>query len=217
MSDDAPHPTEDSAHAMLHTLSNLDTVDGLSRCMGNLALYQRLLKGFARTQHDFAAQLAAAPDRETVIRITHTLKGLAGNIGATRLYERTTELEGLMFSATADDPHDLRRQVQTPLALTLDALQAVLADIERLQAPKPAISAQQQQSLDDPAWQQGLAALATLVADHDAQARDCWAQLVSRSPALQDHALVQQVQRALDRYDFHAAAELLRTLRQPAA
>ncbi len=200
----------------LDGLDSLDTVDGLSRCMGNFDLYQRLLKGFAKTQHDFAAQFAAAPDREAATRVAHTLTGLAGNIGATRLHQAVSQLEAHMHSSTADDPHELRAQVQSELALTLDALQAVLADIQRLNTPKPAITSHQRIALDDDALQAGLATLSELVNDNDARARDQLDELMSHAQALQAHPLMQALERALERYDFDEAAQALRGLRQTA-
>jgi two-component system, sensor histidine kinase and response regulator len=205
----APAPPE-----ALQGLDSLDTVDGLSRCMGKLDLYQRLLKGFAKTQHDFATQFAAAPDREAAIRVAHTLTGLAGNIGATRLHQAVSQLEAHMHSSTADDPISLRAQVQSELALTLDALQAVLTDIHRLNTPSPAITSHQRVALDDPALQQRLATLGELVDDNDARARDHLDDLIQHAQALQTHPLMQQLQRALERYDFDDATQALRGLRQ---
>ena len=41
-------------------LTTLDTADGIARCMGNLDLYRRLLKGFDKTQQDFGPQFSQA-------------------------------------------------------------------------------------------------------------------------------------------------------------
>ncbi|MEY2843019.1 MAG: hypothetical protein RI920_1056, partial [Pseudomonadota bacterium] len=213
---DSPGAKAPTPPGVLSGLDSLDTVDGLSRCMGNLDLYQRLLKGFAKTQHDFATQFAAAPEREAAIRVAHTLTGLAGNIGATRLHQAVSQLEAHMHSTPADDPNDLRAQVQSELALTRDALQAVLADIHRLNTPKPAISSHQRIELRDPELQQRLAALSELVDDNDAQARDSLEALAQHAQALQTHPLMQQLQRALERYDFDDAAQALRGLRHTA-
>jgi two-component system sensor histidine kinase/response regulator len=132
-----PAAPADPATATGHgALSNLDTTDGLSRCMGSMSLYQRLLKGFAKTQGDFAQEYAAAPDREAALMTVHTLKGLAGNIGATRLYQAVTQLEASMQTPIADETTEQQARLNTSLAMTLDALQAVLADIDRLNSPR---------------------------------------------------------------------------------
>jgi CheY-like chemotaxis protein len=188
------------------TLSNLDTADGLSRCMGNMSLYQRLLKGFAKTQHDFALQFAKAADDEAALLLAHTLKGLAGNIGATRLLHAVTQLEASMQTKIADE-------TQANLAVTLDALQAVLADIDRLNRPKADVVEQQQTSLDDSALHPQWVKLSSLIEDNDAYAKELLHDVLQAWPALGQHPHVNALQRALERYDFEEAAKALSSVR----
>ncbi|MBI5925149.1 MAG: response regulator [Aquabacterium sp.] len=213
-------PTATSATPAIDTdaqpaghLGSLDTADGLSRCMGNMDLYLRLLKGFAKTQHDFAAQLTAAPDEEAALLLTHTLKGLAGNIGATRLLQDVTQLEALMQSKIADEtPEHNRAQVHAQLAKTLDALQAVLADIDRLNKPRADVIEQQQASLDDEALRPFWLRLRTLIEDNDAQARELLHDLLHARASLRQHPQVGELQRALERYDFDQAGKSLQRI-----
>jgi two-component system sensor histidine kinase/response regulator len=188
------------------TLSNLDTADGLARCMGNMSLYQRLLKGFAKTQHDFSQQFANAADDEAALLIAHTLKGLAGNIGATRLLQAVTQLEASMQTKNADE-------TQANLAITLDALQAVLADIDRLNRPKADVVEQQQASLDDSALHPQWAKLSLLIEDNDAYAKELLHDVLQAWPVLGQHPRVNELQRALERYDFEDAAKALSGVR----
>ncbi len=203
----APRPTASEAS---HKLPTLDTADGLSRCMGNMDLYQRLLKGFAKTQHDFAEQFAAAPDEDAALLIAHTLKGLAGNIGATGLLQAVTQLEALMQTKIADETTQQHRaEVHTQLAKTLDALQAVLADIDRLNKPRADVLDQQQASLDDASLHPLWIRLGQLVEDNDAQSRDMLHDMIQARTALRQHPQVQALQKALERYDFEEAAAVL--------
>ncbi|MBI3380579.1 MAG: response regulator [Aquabacterium sp.] len=197
-------------HEASHSLPSLDTADGLSRCMGNMDLYLRLLKGFAKTQHDFAEQFAAAPDEDAALLITHTLKGLAGNIGATGLLHDVTQLEALMQTKIADETTEQHRaQVHTQLAKTLDALQAVLADIDRLNKPRTEVTDQHQASLDDGALHPLWIRLGHLIEDNDAQSRDMLHDMMQARTALRQHPLVQALQKALERYDFEEAEKVL--------
>ncbi|WP_052162413.1 response regulator [Aquabacterium sp. NJ1] len=210
----APRPTASEAS---HKLPTLDTADGLSRCMGNMDLYLRLLKGFAKTQHDFAEQFAAAPDEDAALLITHTLKGLAGNIGATGLLQAVTQLEALMQTKIADETTEQHRadthaQVHTQLAKTLDALQAVLADIDRLNKPRAEVTDQQQASLDDASLHPLWIRLGQLVEDNDAQSRDMLHDMMQARTALRQHPQIQALQKALERYDFEEAATVLQGL-----
>jgi CheY-like chemotaxis protein len=77
-------------------IDGLDVTLGLSRVMGKSRLYRDLLRKFARDQATASGALKAAldaGDRETALRLAHTAKGLAGNIGATRLQEQAAVLE----------------------------------------------------------------------------------------------------------------------------
>jgi signal transduction histidine kinase/HPt (histidine-containing phosphotransfer) domain-containing protein/ActR/RegA family two-component response regulator len=74
----------------------LDIADGLRRVMGNQRLYDSLLRLFIEGQHDFAAQLMGAldsGDRATAERVAHTLRGVAGNVGAADIGAQAGVLE----------------------------------------------------------------------------------------------------------------------------
>jgi two-component system sensor histidine kinase/response regulator len=67
------------------TVSGLDTVDGLSRVAGNKKLYVKLLRQFVEQQGPSVTQITEALAKGDVAlaeRLAHTLKGVAGNIGA---------------------------------------------------------------------------------------------------------------------------------------
>jgi len=72
----------------LNDISGLDTERGIGLLRGNVAKYARMLKLFAESHAQDTAQLAEsldAGDRAAVKRITHSLKGSAGMIGATKI------------------------------------------------------------------------------------------------------------------------------------
>ena len=74
----------------------LDTVGALKRLGDNQVLYQRLLSTFRREHAGDAQELRAAlqgGERELANRLAHTLKGLAGTIGAGYLSEACRQLE----------------------------------------------------------------------------------------------------------------------------
>ncbi|MBH1987051.1 MAG: response regulator [Burkholderiales bacterium] len=202
-------------------LSSLDTADGLARCMGNLDLYRRLLKGFARTQRDFAERLQALQGQpDEALALVHTVKGLAGNIGARALLERTAELEIALqaVQAVSDGSRGSelahRTQVaQRCLAETLDQLQLVLADIDRMgRQPAPVESETSSPPLAglQVDWQP----LAKLIADQDAHSRDALQELMAHWPTLRQHPQVGALKRALERYDFDEAEKLLGALQR---
>ncbi|MGC4061831.1 MAG: hypothetical protein QM749_13690 [Aquabacterium sp.] len=97
--------------------------------------------------------------------------------------------------------------------MTLDALQAVLADIDRLNRPKPDVVELQQASLDDSALHPHWAKLSALIDDNDAHARELLHDVLQAWPALTQHPRVHALQRALERYDFEAATQALSAIR----
>ena len=187
-------------------LSTLDTADGLARCMGNLDLYRRLLKGFARTQRDFGEQFEALRHQSHELQaLVHTFKGLAGNIGARGLLSRSSALEAALLSDGVDAP-----SVRTTLSETLEALSGVIAEIDRLgrqpaSNPEDAIGHSVPREVD---W----AELTRLVADQDAHARDNLDDIIERWPTLRQHPRTAELRRALERYDFDQAALVLAEL-----
>ena len=203
-------------------LGSLDTQDGLARCMGNMDLYRRLLKGFARTQRDFARQLEATnDDPEQALALVHSLKGLAGNIGARQLLESAalleTRLHALQQAQRSDTPGSadaLVDPVRESVIDTLTRLDTVLAEIDRIgrqgesasTASSPA--AGEHASIAHIDWEP----LARLVADQDAHARDTLQEMVSGRAALRQHPQVIALKRALERYDFDEGARLLSAL-----
>ena len=78
------------------SVEGLDAQNGLARVGGNRKLYLKLLRQFVAQQADAAAQIAAqikAGDHATAERTAHTVKGVAGNLGAKTVQSAAAELE----------------------------------------------------------------------------------------------------------------------------
>ena len=111
-------------------LPGIDTRAGLARMMGKTAFYRKQLLKFLASQSGFAgdfARAAAGADPAERKRLAHTLKGLAGNIGATKLQEAAARLQ-----AACEDPRD-DKHVGTALAETLAELNVVLGGLAALE------------------------------------------------------------------------------------
>jgi len=83
----------------LPVIDGLDTKDGLTRVAGNRKLYMKLLGQFVEQQGPSLEQIAAAMGKgETALaeRLAHTLKGVAGNIGAKAVQAAAGVLEKLI-------------------------------------------------------------------------------------------------------------------------
>jgi HPt (histidine-containing phosphotransfer) domain-containing protein len=77
-------------------IAGLDVADGLNRVAGNMKLYRSLLGQFVDQQADTVSAVRASLARDdfaSAERLIHTLKGVAGNLGAKALSALAAELE----------------------------------------------------------------------------------------------------------------------------
>jgi len=131
-------------------IDGLDTRDGLTRVAGNRKLYLKLICQFTEQQGTAASRIAAAlkhGDPELAERLAHTLKGVAGNLGAESVQAAAGELERAIrerVDAAAVEMHRLAMiAVLDPLlaqlhsALLLKPVDALIAEAQ----PSPAETA----------------------------------------------------------------------------
>lgn len=77
-------------------IEGLDTSQGLIATQNNTVLYIKLLKIFVKNQSDFEKEFLSAleaNDMKSAERVVHTLKGVAGTIGADEVFNNATTLE----------------------------------------------------------------------------------------------------------------------------
>jgi two-component system sensor histidine kinase/response regulator len=119
-------------------VEGLDVADGLLRLAGNRALYRKLLTQFVEQQ-------AAAPDRIAALldagghaeaeRLAHTLKGVAGNLGARGIQAAAAELErAIAGRGERGGIEALRQRAGTELGGLIERLRPVL-DVAATSAP----------------------------------------------------------------------------------
>jgi signal transduction histidine kinase/CheY-like chemotaxis protein/HAMP domain-containing protein len=130
----------------LAPITGLDVKSGLSRVGGNQKLYLKLLRQFVEQQGPAVDQIKEAlssGSRELAERLAHTLKGVAGNLGATRVQAAAGSLERLIRDrANAKEVDSVLQQVAAALKpLTTDltaALGATLSEPRRSPTPTSA-------------------------------------------------------------------------------
>ncbi|MDB5896236.1 MAG: hypothetical protein JWQ88_3767, partial [Rhodoferax sp.] len=104
---EAPEPP--APPGVPESVPGIDLVLGLKRATGKRSLYGRLLHKFAEGQTDTVErvrQALAAGDDGLAERLAHTLRGVAGNIGATELAHHAGVVEDLLRSQVAGEPRD---------------------------------------------------------------------------------------------------------------
>lgn len=99
--------------------------EGLSRLMGNAALYERMLATFAKMMK----QTAFSPDFDCndyaqITEKAHAIKGTAGNLSITPVYEAYSEIVRLLRE---NQPKQAKKELENILPLQ----QEILSCIER--------------------------------------------------------------------------------------
>jgi len=116
--DDLPAPS----------LPDLDLAGTLGRLDGDRAILQLILRVFLQEVDQWPAQFAAAraeADLGTLVRLAHTLKGTAANVGATRVWETAAALEKALKEAQEPERVDA---LLTDCLTALDGSVHVLRD-----------------------------------------------------------------------------------------
>jgi CheY-like chemotaxis protein len=115
----------------LSNVPGLDIKDGLSRVAGNRKLYLKLLRQFTEQQGPAVGQIdsaLAAGDASLAERLAHTLKGVAGNIGARLVHSAAGALEKLIRErAESQALEPAKLQVAAVLDPLVAQLRAALA------------------------------------------------------------------------------------------
>jgi two-component system sensor histidine kinase/response regulator len=119
-----------SATVNVPVVPGLDTATGLMRVAGNTKLYVRVLRQFVERQAGVARQIEealVAGDDASAQRLAHTLKGLAGSIGASKLQSPAASVETLLREGADRQRIDaaiaaLREELEPFAAMLLQAL-----------------------------------------------------------------------------------------------
>ncbi|MBI3140251.1 MAG: PAS domain S-box protein [Rhodocyclales bacterium] len=195
----APRP---EAAPALPALPGVDIDAGLSRARGDAPFYRNLLVKFAKGWRDFSERFRHAGedgDPHARQRLAHSLKGVAGTVGATAIQQAAAALE------TACREHADVARLESLLTAVDEALRPVLTTIDRMNeaaAPAPA-SAPSRALLDR---------LGALIDDNDTEATELVEQIVRWAGLDGQNDLLERLADAIGQYDFAAARQIYETL-----
>ena len=191
----------------LPDLPGIDVKNGLSHMMGRHDIYLDLLRRFDADYRQAAQQCRDAlgrGDREGALRLAHTVKGLAGNIGATDLQEAAGKLE-----AALKQPGDVA--ATTALLEGFDqAFQSVIQTLDaRLPASPPAAPVPAAAEVDARQLSEVCQRIAQLLARSDAEAGAEWEahQALLRQGLGEDYG---PLDKAVEDFDYELALDRLR-------
>jgi polar amino acid transport system substrate-binding protein len=125
------HPSEpsiNSAADSLPDMAGIDVKSGLRRVGGNSELYRKLLNKFIRNYGGTCQAIAEAiekSDLDSAKRLAHTVKGTAGNIGATGLYKAAAALESALAGDEQGTAAPALARFKTSIDQVIEALRPV--------------------------------------------------------------------------------------------
>ncbi|APW35908.1 hypothetical protein RD110_00685 [Rhodoferax koreense] len=210
-------PANPFATGALASVPGLDGQVGLRRVAGNQALYLRLLGQFLQNHSQTPQHLDQAlerGDREAALRMAHTIKGVAGNIGLGPLAQAAAALEDALRQGLG--PAELApalARFQTANASAVDGLRQALAlPLERASTtggmpdgpPVPTLPIQPAAT--------ALAALTRLLEDSDSEAVTFFESQASHLRTAMPPETFGAMEAAVQRFDFEAALRLIRPL-----
>ena len=195
-------------------IPGLDLAAGLRRVANKPLIYLKLLRTFDSDHAQAASivrQALVGGDRELALRTLHSMKGVAGNIGATAVSEAARDLETLI-RAGGD-----AAAIETALSVFEERLGHQLASLRAALASSPASALASQAKAGsipfDPArlaaLRPSLETLREQVAQSDAGASDTLETLLDPLRAVVPGDQLQTLERSIERYDFDHAQELL--------
>ncbi|MCF2856727.1 response regulator [Pseudoalteromonas sp. SMS1] len=214
-----PERVDGQSIAVANTDSGYPVIEGIdnqvakSISQGDVALFTRLLKRFSDkhqyfTEHFETALEGVSTDPDAPMRCAHTLKGTAGNIGATAVQKVAGELENACAQGLPVDR--IVAQVQDQLIPLIARINQALEAVSSAESEE---QAEVQPQLCDEEIAQKLAALTALLADYDTDAIDLVGELLPVYQGTVFFDSFNQLNVLIDDYDFDAANALLADLK----
>ena len=194
-------------------IDGLDVESGIARVGGNPKIYANILRKFASNQADAPEKIKSAiaeEDWELAERTAHTLKGVAGNIGANEIFKLSVELDAILKKAVKNA--EAEEAMPLPAAKIEELLQALTkltsSLIEALKSSpvlKDAPSSVKEKDADPAKVAELTAELAELLEENDSEAGVKIEELMKIS----DEPELKKVADLISEYDFDGALELL--------
>ena len=189
----------------LPVLPGVDTQSGLARVGGKVAVYRKILRQFANSQADAPARIRnalASGDRVTAEREAHTLKDVAGNIGAEEVQAAAKRLEAaIRQGADTEVPITELKRILGELIESLTSLTANQATVEV--APSNVEVSDLAPQLDR---------LQALLEDYDAEAVNLVSELESQVAHTEFTQPIRAIGERIDDFEFDEALRLLHAL-----
>lgn len=194
-------------------VEGFDTPAALLRMAGNVKAYKKTLARVVESEKDAVARTKQALDEkdlDNAVIIVHTLKGIAGNIGADYLVEPCGALEQELVSAkesgaidNLDDVESQLEEIGTLVDRMISAISTALANSSETKAVR---------EFDVQRFELLFNQLLEQIDDFDSSASDTFDELQALQDFSDQLSLVNKINDHLGSFDFEAALPLVQQL-----
>ncbi len=182
-------------------LKGIDTAVGLAITQNNRRLYHRLLLKFKKHNAQAIEPITAAVNKQDFVaveQLAHTLKGVAGNIGATKLSELCQTLESSAIEKSVS---------QQLLIQCQDELNLIQSSLISLQGEQVTTN-----SFDISSCKALLAQLSADIDNYDVTAIDTLNSLLTMTQQQSYYQKLQEIMVKVEVYEFDDAAALVKEI-----
>jgi CheY-like chemotaxis protein len=209
-----PMPRHPSTPPNLYGFPGIDQALGLKRVAGNQALYTKLLVDFHRDYAAGIGRIVAEMEQGKVAdaeREVHTLKGVAGTIGAMDLHGTAEELDLALRQPDLERARSLLPEFERELARVIHALAPLVESSAAVRANTERSEITASDAVDRHALETAVRTLSELIRRHDPQAEGALEQIRTAVKGAH-HNEMDQIAEALELFDFRRAANALGAL-----
>jgi len=203
-------PDKAECDVQLPHITGINVYDGWVRLGGNLEGFKKILVKFATSKQYAIKEIRSSFGEQDVNQarlLTHSLKGLAGNIAAESLYQLLIDLEHEIIDEqlNGDKAESLLQQMELELKRVIDSIKEELVSSENVtQVPLELLTAEQAQTQ--------LSGLLRLLEKYDTDAHDYLDDILRQLPDGQLKKSLQTLILDIEGYQFELAAKKLMAL-----
>jgi CheY-like chemotaxis protein/HPt (histidine-containing phosphotransfer) domain-containing protein len=193
----------------------IDLEQGLSMVNGKVSLYLNILRTFQSGNANFGGEirdLLKKGDQKSAQRSAHSLKGVAGTIGASVLQAQAAELEELLERDLSSKSTEILTEVLTQSEVKLAQVMDNIATILTLEE-KTALSAAEstsQNSISQDALNDSFNKLLEQIEEYEMDALEHAEQLLQQADDPEFKEKIERMVGALQHYDFNKAKQIVK-------
>ncbi len=205
---DGPEETAEKQEVVIpETIQGIDVATGLTRVARNKKLYKKILLSFRTNNADSTEKIKKALDNKDMKlaeRLAHTVKGVAGNIGANDLFTSAAAVEAAIKNSDTDQYGRLLESFAEELGFVVKSIGSSFEQKQEAES-----SAGTDQPVDVEKVTSLLAEIKELLEEDFSEAESRVEQLKAMLASSKHKSRISKLESQVDGYDFDGAIETI--------